>query len=393
MSLTCQSNKARNSQLVGLAQPIPHPPRRWNQVTMDLITQLPRTKEGNDAIVVIVDKCSKMIHCIATQTTVTAPQLAKLFFNEIVKHHGLPSSIISDRDPRFTSSFWQQLWKQLGTKLAMSTAYHPQTDGQTERANRTIEEMLRAYINTKQNDWDDYLAAIEIAYNNSKQTSTGFSPFFLNCGQHPTLPITTAISTDWDNNNNASAEQMLIQLFSDLKLADINVKRAQERQSHYTNLTRQGVEYKVGDKVLLSTTDLRLKMKITRKLTARYIGPFTVKRKLSALNYELDLPSSFSIHPVFHISKLRLYKESNQFDDLRSEVNPVRPPPELIDDEEEYEVEAIRDVRERRWADKKMYKQYLVKWKGYPEWENTWEWEDTLVNSEELVNQYNQLQH
>ena len=302
--LTCQSNKARNSQLIGLAQPIPHPPRRWNQVTMDLITQLPRTKEGNDAIVVIVDKYSKMIHCIATQTTVTAPQLAKLFFNEIVKHHGLPSSIISDRDPRFTSSFWQQLWKQLGTKLAMSTAYHPQTDGQTERANRTIEEMLRAYINTKQNDWDDYLAAIEIAYNNSKQTSTGFSPFFLNYGQHPTLPITTAISTDWDNNNNASAEQMLIQLFSDLKLADINVKRAQERQSHYTNLTRQGVEYKVGDKVLLSTTDLRLKMKVTPKLTARYIGPFTIKRKLSPLNYELDLSSSFSIHPVFHIKKV-----------------------------------------------------------------------------------------
>jgi hypothetical protein len=387
----CQSNKARNSQLVGLAQSIPQPPRRWHQVTMDLITQLPRTKQGNDAIVVVVDKYSKMIHCIPTTTTVTAPQLAKLFFNEIVKHHGLPASIISDRDSRFTSSFWQHLWEQLGTKLAMSTAYHPQTDGQTERANRTIEEMLRAYVNTKQNDWDEYLAAIEIAYNNSKQTSTGFSPFYLNYGQHPTIPITTAIAKNSDNSNNASAEQMLEQLFSDLKLADNNVKRAQERQSHYTNLGRRDVEYEVGDKVLLSTTDLRLKMKITPKLTARYIGPFTIKRKLSPLNYELDLPSSFSIHPVFHISKLRLFKESEQFNDLRSENNPTRPAPELINDNEEYEVEAIRDSREKRWTDKKMYKQYLVKWKGYPEWENTWEWEDTLINSKELVNQYQQL--
>jgi transposase InsO family protein len=141
---------------------------------MDLITQLPHTKAGNDAIVVVVDKYSKMLHCIPTTTTVTARQLAKLFFNEIVRLHGVPSSIISDRDPRFTSSFWQQLWKQLGTRLAMSTAYHPQTDGQTERANRTIEEMLRAYVNTKQNDWDEYLTAVEIAYNNGKQTSTGY---------------------------------------------------------------------------------------------------------------------------------------------------------------------------------------------------------------------------
>lgn len=188
----CQSNKARNAKLEGLAQPLPHPPRRWDQVSMDLITQLPRTKSGNDAIVVVVDKYSKMLHCFPTTTTVTAPQLAKLFFDEIVRHHGVPSSIISDRDPRFTSSFWQQLWKQLGTKLAMSTAYHPQTDGQTERANRTIEEMLRAYVNSKQNDWDQHLTAVEIAYNNSKQMSTGFSPFYLNYGQHPSTPLSVS---------------------------------------------------------------------------------------------------------------------------------------------------------------------------------------------------------
>ena len=130
-----------------------------------------------------------MIHCIPTTTTVTAPQLAKLFFREIVRHHGfllLSLVIVILVSPLH---FGPNLWKQLGTKLAMSTAYHPQTDGQTERANRTIEDMLRAYVNIKQNDWDQHLAAIEIAYNNSKQTSTGFSPFYLNYGQHPSFPL------------------------------------------------------------------------------------------------------------------------------------------------------------------------------------------------------------
>ena len=386
--LACQSNKARNANLEGLAQSIPHPPRRWDQVSMDLITQLPRSRDGNDAIVVVVDKYSKMLHCLPTTTTVNAPQLAKLFFNEIVKHHGLPSSIISDRDPRFTSSFWQQLWKQLGTKLAMSTAYHPQTDGQTERANRTIEEMLRAYVSAKQDDWDQYLAAVEIAYNNSKQTSTGYSPYYLNYGQHPALPVNTTVSKQ--SNNNASAEQMLEQLFSDLKLAETNVERSQQRQQHYTNLHRQHKVYQVGDKVLLSTTNLRWKMRVTPKLLARYIGPFVIKRALSPLNYELELPPSLSIHPVFHISKLREYVESNS-DRFPTRSPPLsRPPPNIINDHEEFEVEAIRDSRIRRWTDKKMYHQYLVKWKGYPEYENTWEWEDTLINSKELVEAYKQ---
>ncbi|MGH2639958.1 MAG: reverse transcriptase domain-containing protein, partial [Rhabdochlamydiaceae bacterium] len=238
----CQSNKARSSNAIGLAKAIAPPPRRWDQVTMDFITDLPRTASGNDTIVVVVDKYSKMIHCIPTTITVDAPAVARLFYDNIVRIHGLPSSIISDRDPRFTSSFWRQLWKQLGTKLAPSTAYHAATDGQTERANRTIEDMLRAYVNERQNDWDKRLTAVEIAYNNSKQSSTGFSPFYLNAGQHPTLPLNTAVPLE---TNNASAEEMLEQLFDDLQEAKENTIRAQEKQQHYTNLHRRDVEYDV----------------------------------------------------------------------------------------------------------------------------------------------------
>jgi hypothetical protein len=380
----CQSNKARTQAPTGLLQSIPPPPRRWDQVSMDLITQLPRSRNGNDAIVVVVDKLSKMIHCIPATTTINAPELAKLFVREVVRLHGVPSSIISDRDPRFTSSFWQELWKQLGTRLAMSTAYHPQTDGQTERANRTIEDILRAYVNHKQNDWDELLPLVEFAYNNSKQASTGFSPFFLNSGQHPFVPSTAAAVAN--SNGNATAEEMLATLFGSLKAAEQSINQAQSRQQKYANQHRRDEEFEEGEKVWLETANLNLKSKITPKLSGRFCGPFVIKRKLSPLNYELLLPPTFSIHPIFHISKLRRHNESEKFDQFRPSL-PARPPPEIKDGEEEYEVESIRDRRERKWRGK-LYPQYLVKWKGYPEWENTWEWGDSLSGAAEIIADY-----
>jgi len=384
----CQENKSRTQNSSGLLHPIPIPPKRWQQISMDLIIFLPRTRSGFDAIFVVVDRYSKMIHLIPTTSTVTAPQLATLFFREIVRHHGLPSSCISDRDSRFTSSFWTELWKRLGTTLAMSTAYHPQSDGQTERANRTIEDMLRAYVSKQQNDWDQHLTAIEIAYNNSRQASTGFSPFFLNSGQHPTLPLTSLAALNENPSTNASAEAMIEQLISSLHEAEANLQRAQLSQQEQANRHRREEEFEVGQQVLLSTSDLHLKHKSTPKLSARFIGPFSIKRKISPLAYELDLPSTLPIHPVFHISKLRRYRTSDRFDPHRPPP-PSRPPPQIVDDHPVYEVEAIRQHRMSRWAgDRKLYKQYLVKWKGYPEHENTWEWADSLDNAKEVVEEY-----
>ena len=139
----CQRSKPVNQKPQGLLQPLPIPEGKWTTVTMDLITGLPKTKRGHDSLFVIVDKFSKMAHYVPTVKTVTAPDLAKLFMDNIFRLHGPPKTIISDRDPKFTSRFWQALFKMCGTKLTMSTAYHPQTDGQTERQNRTIEESLR----------------------------------------------------------------------------------------------------------------------------------------------------------------------------------------------------------------------------------------------------------
>ena len=152
----CQQNKPSQQRPAGLLNPIESPPVNWHTVTMDFITQLPLTASKHDAILVVVDKFSKMTHFIPTTTDVTAPETAQLFFDSIIKYHGVPQVIISDRDSRFTSLFWKSLFNLLNTKLNLSTAFHPQSDGQTENMNRYLEQMLRHYVDIHQQDWDNF---------------------------------------------------------------------------------------------------------------------------------------------------------------------------------------------------------------------------------------------
>ena len=180
----CQMVKPSHQRVPGLLQPLPIPSKPWECISMDLITALPMTSNGHDAIFTIVDRFSKMCHFIPTTSNVDAPSLASLFLSHILKLHGLPKSIVSDRDPRFTGAFWKTLHEHLGTTLSFSTAYHPQTDGQSERANRTIEQMLRPFVRSTSMEWDVVLPLLEFSYNNSISPSTGFSPFFLNYGHH-----------------------------------------------------------------------------------------------------------------------------------------------------------------------------------------------------------------
>ena len=253
--MSCQQNKSINQLQQGLLQPLPIPNECWQQCTMDLITQLPRTKKGNDAIVVVIDKLSKLTHVWPTTTTVGAVELARQFFHEVVRLHGFPTSIVSDRDPRFTSLFWGELWRMSGTKLAMSTAYHPQTDGQTERQNRTLEEMLRAFVSVQQNDWDEQLDAAELAINNSTQASSKETPFYLTYGRHVRTPLNLAVPSS----TNQSAVDVVETLRDAHALAREKLIEAQQRQSEYANKHRQDVSFEVGDKVMLSTRNLKLK--------------------------------------------------------------------------------------------------------------------------------------
>uniref|UniRef100_A0A383VMU0 Integrase catalytic domain-containing protein n=1 Tax=Tetradesmus obliquus TaxID=3088 RepID=A0A383VMU0_TETOB len=180
---SCQCNKPRSDLLAGLLQPLPVPEKKFEQITMDLITDLPPTARGHDAVVTFVDRLSKLVHFAPTTKTVDAPELARIFIKTWHKHHGTPKVIISDRDPRFQGHFWQAYFDRLGTHLRFSTAFHPQTDGQSERAYRTLEEVLRHFVNPRQDNWDEHLALAEFAINESINPSTGYTPFYLAYGQ------------------------------------------------------------------------------------------------------------------------------------------------------------------------------------------------------------------
>jgi hypothetical protein len=374
----CQRNKPSQQAPMGLMRPLPIPSRPWQQVSMDLITALPRSRAGNDAIVVFVDKLTKMVHYVATTTNVTAPRLATIFLREVVRLHGVPESILSDRDPRFTAHFWRAFWTQLGTTLTMSTAYHPQTDGQTERANRTLEEVLRSRINFQQTDWDEHLTAAELAVNNAVQSSTGFSPFYLNFGQNVQLPLDQAIVGLRPSTNPEAAERIR-RLKSDLDRARANIEAAQKRQSKYADQNRRDASFAVGDQVLLSTNHLRMvgADRRTAKFTFKYFGPFKVKRVVNANAYELDLPAQLRIHPVLNVSRLKAYRDGTTAFPGRPQ-HEDRPPPEitLADGAETYEVESILASRGSGAR-----VQYLVKWRGYPVWEATWEKPSALVGA------------
>src|SRR3954470_22402332 len=311
---SCQRIKASQQVPGGLLQPLPIPTRPWEQVSMDFIVQLPKTKAGFDAIVVFVDTFSKMTHFAPTKTTASAPDTARLFFDHIFRLHGLPKSIVSDRDAKFTSKFWKSLFQTLGTKLAMSTAFHPQTDGQTERANRTLEDMLRAFTSYRQDDWDLHLTAAEFACNNAPNASTGMSPFKVNYGRDPGHPYSTVTKVP---DHVPAVEEFLEGITNASKVARDSLVQAKANQEKNANKSRRDIQFEVNDQVLLSSAHINLASQAKRpskKLQHRFIGPYRIIQKISAVAYKLELPSTLKIHPVFHVSLLHPYTSPDAVD-------------------------------------------------------------------------------
>lgn len=356
----CQRNKSRTVRPGGLMEPLPIPTGKWESVGMDFIVGLPCSKEGYDAILVVIDRLSKMVHLIPTTMTVTAPEVAKLFVENIVKLHGVPESIVSDRDHNFTSHFWKTVCEMWNMAQDMSTAFHPQTDGQTERVNRVLEEYLRSYVGPLQDDWDSFLPMAEFAMNDSHQKSIGMSPFYMNYGCHPRMP--TTLSTP--KRDNPSGKDYVENIHSAIHRAKIVLKDAQNKQKQYADKKRREVSFKPGDRVLLSTANLRLKVPGTQKLLPRYIGPFVVEKQVGKNAYRLSLPSAMKVHPVFNVSLLHAYKTDGQ----------RHPPPPIYFDEglPFYEVERVLQHRTRK-SGKRTVNQYLIKWQGYGHEHNTWE--------------------
>jgi len=356
---SCQRNKHRFHLPSGELHPLPLPAERWEDLGHDL-AMLPMTKKGHDALDVWIDRCTKRVRLIPSHTTVTAEDTSEQFLQEIYRAHGLPKSIVSDRASTFTSKFAEHVYKALGVDLKISTARHQQTDGQAENAIKTVKSMCLHFANYHQDDWDDKIWALEFAFNNADNSSTGYSPFYLDTGRHPRTPSTLDLATP-----SPAANGLIAHLKDILAVAQDHVRLAQDRQAAQYNKRHVPRSHPVGSLVLLSREGITFAPDSQRPnaLLSPWLGPFKVLEALPRDNYQLELPHTMRIHPVFHISKLTAYVDPmTAFPDRPL---PSRPPPVDVDSNE-YEVEAILDKRQR-WGKP----EYLVQWKG---WEaNSWE--------------------
>ena len=357
--------RAAESQTRGQSRP-PSPPAapRATSVAFQDAEELDQPRDGSteglDAICNVVDHLTGLCHVIACKGTDTAQNTADRILQGVVRLHGLPHVVVSDRDAKFTSHFWQALHARLGTRLAMSSAYHPQTDGKVERANAVLEETLRCFTSARQDDWAEHLAAAELAINSSVSDVTGLSPFFAAYGFHPRLPWHVAhpkVVSD-------AAEVHVDALQSVHIFTRDALQRAKEKMRGQLDRRRRPVTHNVGDHVLLATKHLKVRSE-SYKLSARYIGPFEITEVLQNA-VRLDLPPTLQIHPVVNVAAVRAYYQRPEH--LQAEGETWNNTCIEIEGERRYLVEALLGRR-----GKGVKRKYLVKWQGWDTSQCTWE--------------------
>jgi len=327
--------------------------------------------KDHDSILVVYDRFSKMSHFVATTEKTTVEGLARLFRDNVWKLHGLPESVILDRGPQFVAGLTKELNKMLGIETKLSMAYHSQTDRQIERINQELEQYLRIYVNHRQNNWSEWLATAEFAFSNKVHTATKMLPFKVNYGREPRMGFDIR-----KKGKNEKAQEFAREMKERHEEARAALVKAQEEMKRQADRNRkEAEEYRVGDKVLISTKDFL--MELMKKLTEKFIGPYVVKKIVLENAVELELPVSLRIHLVVNVRRIVKYREQVE------EQKKIPPPPVEVAGEKEYEVEEILDRQERRGKTK-----YLVKWKEYTAEENTWEGLENLKNVIEKIEEF-----
>jgi transposase InsO family protein len=372
---TCQGSKPNRHAPFGVLRPLPIPECPWQDISMHFNTGLPWSN-GCDAIWVVVDRLTKERHLIPCRTNVDAKELANLFIAHIFRLHSLPLTIISHRGPQVSALFWKHLCRRLGIKPRLSMAFHPQTNGQTERMNAIMEQYLRAHVNYLQDDWADWLPLAKFAANNQASETTGTSPFFANRGFDPQcqFDLTPATTNDVNDRHALTTSKTLSEIHSHLH-AEIN--RANHRYQDNADKHRlPSPNYQPGDLVWLDARNWKTR-RPSRKLDNKRHSPFKVLAKVSPYAYRMELPPTMKCHKVHHV----LLLEPAAHDPYLGQW-PDPPPPVEIDGKDEYFIEAILDS----WIHRRKL-QYLVKWIGYdmPDWEPA-----ELHSESEAVDQFHQ---
>ena len=387
---------------------------------MDMVTDLPVTKvkeDGSgayDSIWVFVDRFTKAAHLAPCRKTCTAGTVAMLLFQNVYRLHGIPLEIVSDRDPRLMSDMWRELQRLLGTKLTPSTAFHPQTDGQTERTNRVVEEVLRHSVTLEQDTWDELLPAVELAINTTVKRATGMSPYMLAHGREAVLPFNmhllpalrknltdaaleaaaegggtlTVPMSAADESKVPAARRLhgaLAQMYNEARLA-LAVARNRQKLNTDPHRLDNSAAFDVGKKALLSTKHINLRLPIggTKKLMPKYLGPFEIVQRVGPLAYRLKLPGNLRrCHDVFHVSQLHPWREGGR-------VQPPLPPESFeLDGEVFWTIDKIVK-HEHRIVGGRIKTFYTVRWQGFPPEQDTDEPAANLKHCTEPLDVYRQ---
>ncbi|GKB87808.1 putative reverse transcriptase domain-containing protein [Tanacetum coccineum] len=311
---------------------------KWENITMDLVTKLPKTSSSQDAILIIVDRLTKFAHFLPMKETDLMEKFTRQYLKEVVSRHGVPVLIISDRDSKFTSHLWQLLNKALVTQLDMSTAYHPQTDGRSERTIQNLEDMLRACVIDCGKGWDRHLPLVEFSYNNSYHTSIKAAPFEALYGHKCRSPVYWAEVGD--------AQLTGLEIIHETTKKIIQIKKriqvTRDRQQSYADRRRKPLDFEVGDKVILKVSPWKgvIRFGKREKLNPRYIGPFKILAKVGTVAFRLELPEQLSrVHSTFHVSNLkkRFFDEplSIPLDEIQidDKLNFIEEPVKIMDQE------------------------------------------------------------